>query len=101
MRRWRGLVDLLREGLVAGSGALERAQKEGAALPFAVLEAVPVIRVPARAAHQVHDAAVSLVHAAVRVVGQTVGLGVAETLAAVEGSQRDRRPGRRRSGSPR
>jgi hypothetical protein len=83
MNRRQGLVDLLRDGFVAGTGALERVQKETAAVPFAVLEAVPVLRAPARMVHQVHDATVTLTYAAVRVVGQAVGLGLDRALAAV------------------
>lgn len=82
MKRWQGLVDLLRDGFVAGTGALERVQKETAAVPFAILEAVPVLRVPARSVHRVYDAAVSLNYAAVRLAGQAVGLGLDRALAA-------------------
>jgi hypothetical protein len=84
MSEWRGLVQLVEEAVVAAAGALERAQKETAAVPFLVLEAVPVLQVPARAVHEVHDAAVSLVYAAVRVGGQTVGRLLDEALVMVE-----------------
>lgn len=82
MKRWRGLLDLARDGLSAGTLAFERAQKETAAVPFAVLEALPLIRVPARAVHELHDATVSLAYAVVRVAGQAVLRGIDGTLVA-------------------
>ena len=84
MKRWRGLVQLLVDGLVAGSSGLERVQKETAGLPFGILEAVPVVRLPARAVRAAHDAGVSLVHAAVRAAGRTVGAGLDALLARYE-----------------
>lgn len=84
MTRWRGLLDLLHDGLAAGSGAIERTQRETAALAFRALEALPGIRGPARAVHEVHDATVSLAHAAVRVVGQAAIRGVDGILSATK-----------------
>ncbi len=86
MKRCRGLVDLLRDGFFAGTGALERVQKESAAVPFAILESVPLLRGPARAVHEVHDATVSLIYASLRVAGQAVGRGLDEALAVIERS---------------
>ena len=100
MRRWRGLVELVQDGLVAGTHALERAQKDTAALPFAVLEALPAVRVPARAVHEAYDATVSLVYAAVRVGGQTICHGGDAALAALDPHAKRRAYGTRSQASP-
>lgn len=84
MKRWRGLIALIEDGFVAGTDALERVQKESAVLPFAVLEALPVLRAPARAVHATHDATLSIIYALLRIAGQTAGRSLDATLAACE-----------------
>ncbi len=84
VRRWRGLVMLTRDAVVATSCAVERVHLATARWPFGALEAIPGAAVPAAVVHAVHDATVTWVHAVIRVsvraVGGAldVGLGVAE-----------------------
>jgi hypothetical protein len=72
MRRWRGLVALVHDAVKHGSEAVERVQKDYARIPFAAVESIQPIAVPARAAHVAHDVSVSLTHAAIRIVNTTV-----------------------------
>lgn len=94
MKRLRGLKDLLVEAVEGGATALERLQKDAAATPFRVLEAVPALGPAARVVHAVHDASVSLAYGAVRGVTRAVGAGAdvaldaAEARAAVAGGEK-------------
>jgi hypothetical protein len=89
-RRWRGAAKLLSDAVEQGSKAIERIQKETAQRPFAVLEAIPGVALPARAVHVIHDATVSGVHGAIRLVTRavdgTIGVGfeLAERSASPE-----------------
>ena len=88
VQRWRGLKSLVADAVEHGSRAVERVQKETAARPFAILEALPQTRRPARAAHLVHDAAVGGVHAVVREIGRAVSTTLDVVLDAVEARER-------------
>ena len=82
--RWRGAAKLLADAVEEGSKAVERIQKETAKRPFGILERIPGIAAPARAVHIIHDATVSGVHGAIRLVTRAVDgtVGVAFDLAA-------------------
>lgn len=84
MKRWRGLAQLVVQGVVAGSAAIERVQKETAAVPFGILEALPVLGPPARTVHALFDGAVGATHAAVRTTAGVVGKTVEVVLEEVE-----------------
>jgi hypothetical protein len=84
--RWRGLVALVRDAVDGGSRAVERIQKETADKPFAILEAVPPIAVPAKIVHTVFDVSVAGVHGAVRLVNRAVGTAADMALALAEAS---------------
>ncbi len=92
MKRWRGVLHLVRDAVEHGASALERLQKEAATVPFGVLEALPGVSEPARKVHAAHDLAVSGVYGAVRLVNRGVGvvadtaLDVLEARAANRGS---------------
>jgi hypothetical protein len=81
--RWRGVAKLVTDAVEEGSKAVERIQKETARRPFAILEMIPAIAVPALAAHVIHDATVSGVHGAIRLVTRAVDgtVGVAFDVA--------------------
>jgi hypothetical protein len=89
MKRWRGLGALVRDAVEHGSRAVERIQKETAARPFAILEAIPGVAGPTRVVHVIHDATVSGVHGTIRVVNHGVGAVLDGVLAAVESAEAD------------
>ena len=86
--RWRGAAKLVTDAVEHGSKAVERIQKETAQRPFGILELIPGLALPARAVHVLHDATVSGVHGAIRLVTRVVdgAVGVAFDLAEGEGS---------------
>ena len=83
MKRWRGVAKLVTDAVEQGSKAVERIQKETARRPFGILEMIPAIAAPARAVHLIHDATVSGVHGAIRLVTRAVDgtVGVAFEVA--------------------
>ena len=87
--RWRGLKSLVADAVEHGSRAVERVQKETAARPFAILEAIPQTRGPARTARLVHDAAVGGVHAVVREISRAVSTTLDVVLDAVDERSRE------------
>ncbi len=64
--RLRGLAALLRDAVIHGATAVQRVHAATAARPCAVLEAIPVIALPTRVVHVVHDATVSIVYGSIR-----------------------------------
>ena len=84
MKRWRGVVHLVRDAVEHGSTAVERLQKQTAATPFRVLESLPVIAQPARQVHAVHDGVVSGIHGLVRLVNRGVGVTADAVLDVLE-----------------
>lgn len=83
-KRWRGLKSLVQDAVEHGSRGIERVQKEMAATPFAILEQIPPLAVPAKGVHLIHDTAVSGVHGMIRLVNRVVGGTVDVVLDAVE-----------------
>ena len=57
MKRVRGAVALLRDGVLHGSRAIERVGKRYADRTYSVLEAGPVVAGPARVVRTVHQLA--------------------------------------------
>jgi hypothetical protein len=84
MKRWRGLMNLVREAVVHGSTAVEEIQVKTAARPFGVLEQVPGLAAPARVVHAVHDAAVATTHISIRAVTKLVATSLDVALDVVE-----------------
>lgn len=74
--RLKGLAALVVDAVEHGSRAVERIQKETAATPFGILEQIPPIALPARVVHTIHDASVTGVHTAIRVVAAVTGKAV-------------------------
>jgi hypothetical protein len=86
LRRWRGLGALLGDLVEHGSRAVERVHLETARRPFAVLELVPLVALPARGVHLVHDAIVNGVYRLVRAGGRLASGGASALLDVVERS---------------
>jgi hypothetical protein len=84
LAKWKGLGALVVDAVDGGSRAVERIQLKSAQRPFAILEQVPVIAPAGRAVHLVHTAAVTTVHAGVRLVARAVGTIVDVALSAGE-----------------
>ena len=66
--RLRGLRVLVGEAVEHGSRAVEGVHKATAARTFVILEAIPPIAKPAKIVHVVHDAWLTGVYGAIRVV---------------------------------
>jgi hypothetical protein len=72
LARWRGLAALATDLVEHGSAAIERVHLRTAARPFRILEQIPLVALPARAVHVVHDGTVVGTYAAVRIVNRLV-----------------------------
>jgi hypothetical protein len=83
-KRWRGLKALVQDAVEHGSRGIERVQKETAAKPFAILEMIPPLAIPAKGVHEIHDTAVSAVHGVIRLVNRVVGDTLEVVLDAAE-----------------
>ncbi len=80
----RGVKALLRDAVHHGSVAVERVQLETARRPFAILEAIPGVKVPAAIVHVIHDASVTGTHAVIRAVNGAVHGLADKALVEVE-----------------
>lgn len=73
MERVRGIVDLIHEAVEKGSLVIEKAQKDVAAKPLAVLEKLPgQAATLSKAVHEAHDAAVTGTHSMIRSMNDRV-----------------------------
>ena len=96
MERWRGLVSLIGQAVDQGTTAIERVHLETARRPFAILEHIPVLAVPAQSVHTIHDATASSVYALIRIVNDAAGKTIDVAIDAVALlSDRGRRQGAR------
>jgi hypothetical protein len=84
MKRWRGLVALVRDAVEHGSRAVERVHLETAQRPFVILEHIPVVAGPTRVVHVIHDATVRGVHGTIRAVAHVVGATADVALRAAD-----------------
>jgi hypothetical protein len=97
--RLRGLKDLVQDAVDAGATAIERVHRQAAARPFALLEKLPALAVPARGVHEIHDAVVTHAYGMVRLVNRVVRETTDAALDAAEKhEQRERQRQRQRSG---
>jgi hypothetical protein len=83
MERWRGLFSLLGQAVDQGAAAIERVHLETAQRPFAILEHIPLLAVPAQSVHTIHDATASSVYALVRIVNHAAGKTIDAAIDAV------------------
>lgn len=81
----------LSETAVAGSAQLVRAVHHGiAAIPFGILEAIPVTRDTTRIVHQAHDLISGAVYGSIQAINRGIGSGLRKGLAG--GSAAPRQP---------
>jgi hypothetical protein len=92
LRRWRGLKVLVGDVVHHGSRAVERVHLETARRPFAVLELVPLVALPARGVHLVHDAIAKGVYGLIRVGNRLAGGAAGTLLDVVERVDSGQRP---------
>lgn len=92
LRRWRGLKELLEDAVEHGSRAVQQVHTETARRPFAVLEVIPVVGLPARGVHVIHDTTVSAVYGLIRLVNRAVGRAGEVALDLFERGVRPRQP---------
>jgi hypothetical protein len=88
MKRLRGLRALVQDVVEHGSKAVEDVHKATAARTFTVLEAIPPIATPAKVVHVVHDAWLSGVYGAIRIVNRGVGKTLDIAMDVVEENER-------------
>jgi hypothetical protein len=84
IERIRGLRALIEDAVEHGSSAVERVHLETAHRPFAVLDLVPGLQIPARGARVVHDQIVSGTYETVRLVNRVVGRSLEAVIDAAE-----------------
>jgi len=84
IKKWRGVVALLRDAVEHGSRAVEKVQLETAKRPFVVLEHIPAIATPTKVVHVAHDASVKTVHGIIRGVNAIVGTSIDVVLEHVD-----------------
>jgi hypothetical protein len=82
MDRWRGLFTLVGQAVDQGAAAIERVHLETAQRPFAILERIPLLAVPARSVHTIHDATASSAYALIRIVNDAAGKTIAAAIDA-------------------
>ena len=68
-----------------GSILMERVQKDVARVPFDALEQIPLVGMPIRGFHKLHDASVEGVHGILRLINGAAGEMVDVVLDAIEG----------------
>lgn len=86
MKKWRGLMELVRDAVDQGATAVERVHRRTAATPFELLEKVPPIALPVRGVRAVHDVALSGSYGMVRWINRLTGTAVGVALDLVEQS---------------
>ncbi len=92
LKRWRGLARLIVDAVEHGSSAVERVHLGTANRTFAILEAVPGVREPAKVVHVVHDLSVRTVYGTVRLVNHALGRGLEVAFDAASSEDVDRGP---------
>jgi len=93
MNRLRGLGALVEDAVEHGSAAVERVHKITAGRPFALLERIPPIAVPARGIHLAYDAITAGVYQTIRHVNRALGATFKLALDVAEHAQRDQTKG--------
>jgi hypothetical protein len=84
MGRLKGVKDLVEDAVHHGATAVEKVHRGVASRPFDVLEAVPIVAVPARGVRLVHDTITATVYASIRVMNRLVGAVADEVIEVVE-----------------
>lgn len=82
--QWRGLVSLLTEAVDHGAGAIEQVHLETAARPFAILERIPGLGLPADRIHRLHDLFVRAGYGSVRAGARLTGAAARLAFDALE-----------------
>ena len=89
-KQWRGLKALVAAAVEHGSIAVEKIQKDSAKRPFAILEQIPQVAVPARGVHEIHDVVVAGTHSVVREVTRAVSASLDVVMDVVDRAEEER-----------
>lgn len=73
VKRWRGLKELVQDGIDHGSTAVEQVHRETARWPFDILERIPSLYLPTHGVRVLHDATLTVVYSAIRVTNRALG----------------------------
>ena len=84
VKQIRGLLQLVKDGVLSGSKVVETVEKGYASRTYAILEAVPIVAGPAKAVHFVHDLARSTTHGTIRGVTEVVVAVADGALSAID-----------------
>ena len=84
MSRIKGAKDLVEDAVDQGTSSVQKVHERLARRPFAILEHIPLVRLPARGVRLVHDAVVDVVYTSIRTVNAMVGTVAGEVIDAVE-----------------
>lgn len=87
IQQLRGLKDLIQETVEAGVNAIEETHQAIARKPFAILEKIPIIALPARAVEQVQRTVTGGVYQSIRVVNRIAGAVATRILDRLEGQE--------------
>jgi hypothetical protein len=70
--RWRGLEQLLHDGIEIGATAVESYHRKAASKPFDILESIEIIAAPTHIIRMVHDGILSLSYGSVRGINRVL-----------------------------
>ena len=70
--RWRGLEQLLHDGVEIGATTVESYHRKAASKPFDILESIEAIAVPTRIVRTVHDGILSLTYGSIRTINRAL-----------------------------
>jgi hypothetical protein len=91
IERWRGLAALASDLVEHGSAAIERVHLRTSERPFWILEQIPVVALPARLVHVIHDRSVVGTYTAIRIVNRALRATVEAVLDRSHRAQADAR----------
>ncbi len=72
LERWRGLEQLLHDGVEIGATTVESYHRKAAGKPFEILESIEVIAVPTRIIRTVHDGILTLTYGSIRTINRAL-----------------------------
>jgi hypothetical protein len=70
LERWRGLEQLLHDGVEIGATTVESYHRRASARPFDILESIKPIAVPTRIVRVIHDGILTLSYGSIRTINR-------------------------------
>lgn len=84
VKQLRGLLQLVKDGVLSGSKAVETVEKGYATRTYSILEMVPIVAAPVKVVHFVHDLARGATHGTIRGVTEVVVAVADGALSAID-----------------